>query len=71
MPGTPPKPTLCKRCNVSLQIDDSFLKKSLETSDTSDLYLGGRDMFMKETIGLSVVFNCLVFTDGNQMTALV
>lgn len=39
--GIPANPALCKRCNVSLQIDDSFLKQSLETSETGDLYLAG------------------------------
>lgn len=49
-PGTPANPALCKRCNVSLRIDDSFLQQCLRTSWVGDLYLAGRKSLSRKLV---------------------
>lgn len=41
--GTATNPALCKQCNASLHVDDSFLKPLLKTSSNGEPYLGGID----------------------------
>lgn len=41
--GTATNPALCKQCNASLHLDDSFLKPQLKTSADGELYLEGID----------------------------
>lgn len=64
-PGTPANPALCKRCNVSLRIDDSFLKQCLQTSETGDLCLVG-----DKTIFAQLVFGGIDYVRDDHVATL-